>query len=403
MSVLVAKEAPDFTAPAVMPEGAIKEDFKLSDLRGKYVVLFFWPLDFTFVCPTEIRGFQDILEDFEDDGVAVIGASTDSFFSHKAWFADREGRQSRVREAKLHHYRYRWLDKPSGGRRLLEIPKVRLKTLQRQILHELLDRVPAHPAAHGFRRHRSCLSYVSPHVGQAALLRMDLQDFFHSVPVWRIGALFRRLGYPASVARLLQGLCTHSVSPTLAGQAFGCLDWQTRQRLRHKHLPQGAPSSPAIANLCAWRLDCRLQGLAGLGQGVAEFGRILAAGLGLVQGLTVLWQALHEEFPYPIRLRLAAGDLHQLAHPADPGDHRVVPFLEVDARPVRARRRAAGDRLQALDVARHDRSAHRVAHQQDVGRAVGGPFGDVAGGSVQVGRPSARPGPAAGEPAFPCS
>ena len=182
--------------------------------------------------------------------------------SELAWFADREGRQNRVREAKLHHYRYRWLDKPSGGRRLLEIPKVRLKTLQRQILHELLDRVPAHPAAHGFRRHRSCLSYVSPHVGQAVLLRMDLQDFFHSVPVARIGAMFRRLGYPASIARTLQGLCTHAASPALAGEVFDCLPWETRQRLQHKHLPQGAPSSPAIANLCAWRLDCRLQGVA---------------------------------------------------------------------------------------------------------------------------------------------
>ena len=58
MSVLVAKEAPDFLAPAVMPDGVIKEDFKLSDLRGKYVVLFFWPLDFTFVCPTEIIAHQ---------------------------------------------------------------------------------------------------------------------------------------------------------------------------------------------------------------------------------------------------------------------------------------------------------------------------------------------------------
>jgi len=179
-----------------------------------------------------------------------------------AWFADREGRQGRVREAKLHHYRYRWIEKPAGGRRLLEIPKIRLKSIQRQILHELLDRVPAHPAAHGFRRHRSCLSYVAPHLGQAAVLRMDLQEFFHRVPVARIGALFRRLGYPAEVARLLQGLCTHAASPALAGQAIHTLDWETRQRLQHKHLPQGAPSSPAVANLCAWRLDCRLQGLA---------------------------------------------------------------------------------------------------------------------------------------------
>ena len=59
------------------------------DFKGRWYVMYWYPLDFTFVCPTEIRGFQALLEDFEDDGVAVIGASTDSFYSHKAWFADR--------------------------------------------------------------------------------------------------------------------------------------------------------------------------------------------------------------------------------------------------------------------------------------------------------------------------
>ena len=179
-----------------------------------------------------------------------------------AWFADREGRQSRVVEPKLHHYRYRWLTKRSGARRLIEIPKSRLKTIQRQILHELLNRVPPHPCAHGFRRHRSCLTYVAPHVGKEAVLHMDLQDFFHTVPTARIGALFRHLGYPWTVARLLQGLCTHAVSAALAGDPYRELSWEMRQRLQYKHLPQGAPSSPAIANLCAWRLDCRLQGVA---------------------------------------------------------------------------------------------------------------------------------------------
>jgi peroxiredoxin (alkyl hydroperoxide reductase subunit C) len=60
------------------------------DLKGKWHVLYWYPLDFTFVCPTEIKGFQDLSSEFKDDNVEVIGVSTDSFFSHKAWFADRK-------------------------------------------------------------------------------------------------------------------------------------------------------------------------------------------------------------------------------------------------------------------------------------------------------------------------
>ncbi len=85
MSVLVAKEAPDFTAPAVMPSGIIEEQFKLSDLKGKYVVLFFWPLDFTFVCPTEIIAHDHRIEQFKQRNVEVVGISIDSKFTHFAW------------------------------------------------------------------------------------------------------------------------------------------------------------------------------------------------------------------------------------------------------------------------------------------------------------------------------
>jgi len=85
MSVLIAKEAPDFTAPAVMPGGVIEEQFKLSDLRGKYVVLFFWPLDFTFVCPTEIIAHDRRIAQFKERNVEVVGVSIDSQFTHFAW------------------------------------------------------------------------------------------------------------------------------------------------------------------------------------------------------------------------------------------------------------------------------------------------------------------------------
>jgi alkyl hydroperoxide reductase subunit AhpC len=84
MSVLVQKPAPDFRAQAVMPDGSFKE-LTLSEYRGKYVLLFFYPLDFTFVCPTEIIAFSDRVDDFAERQVQVLGCSIDSQFSHLAW------------------------------------------------------------------------------------------------------------------------------------------------------------------------------------------------------------------------------------------------------------------------------------------------------------------------------
>ncbi|MFQ5963457.1 MAG: peroxiredoxin [Candidatus Scalinduaceae bacterium] len=85
MSVLVTKEAPDFTAAAVLPDGTIKEDFKLSDLKGKYVVIFFYPLDFTFVCPTEIIAHDKRIDEFKKRDVEVVCVSIDSQFTHFSW------------------------------------------------------------------------------------------------------------------------------------------------------------------------------------------------------------------------------------------------------------------------------------------------------------------------------
>jgi len=84
MSTLVTREAPDFTAQAVMPENSFTE-LTLSSLRGKYVVLFFYPLDFTFVCPSEIIAFDAKVDQFRERGCEVIGVSVDSQFSHYAW------------------------------------------------------------------------------------------------------------------------------------------------------------------------------------------------------------------------------------------------------------------------------------------------------------------------------
>ena len=84
MSALVAKPAPNFTAQAVMPDGSFKE-IKLSDYKGKYVILFFYPLDFTFVCPTEIIAFSNSMDEFKKRNTEVLGVSVDSHFSHLAW------------------------------------------------------------------------------------------------------------------------------------------------------------------------------------------------------------------------------------------------------------------------------------------------------------------------------
>jgi peroxiredoxin (alkyl hydroperoxide reductase subunit C) len=85
---LVGKKAPEWSGAAYV--NGEQKQLSSKDYEGKWHILYWYPLDFTFVCPTEIKGFQAELEDFKDDGVEVIGCSTDSFFSHKAWFADRE-------------------------------------------------------------------------------------------------------------------------------------------------------------------------------------------------------------------------------------------------------------------------------------------------------------------------
>jgi hypothetical protein len=179
------------------------------------------------------------------------------------WFADCQGRAANVPSGPLRHYTYRWLVGRTGKARLLEMPKQRLKTLQRRLLRDLLDLIPPHEAVHGYRRGRSIASYIALHTGQAIVLHFDLRDFFPSVRAARVHALFRTAGYPPAVARLLTGLCTNAV-PAEVSQARPPTGGAGSSPLRYRwpHLPQGAPTSPALANLCAYRLDCRLTKLA---------------------------------------------------------------------------------------------------------------------------------------------
>jgi RNA-directed DNA polymerase len=182
------------------------------------------------------------------------------------WFADLRGLERATRQGPLRHYAYRWKPKRNGSTRLIEAPKGRLKAIQRQILREVLAPIPPHDAAHGFRPARSVRTFVEPHAGRSIVLKMDLLDFFPTIVLARVIALFRTAGYPEGVARALAGFCTNRVPSELwrkpDAPVSGPDAWRTRQLYRKAHLPQGAPTSPALANLCAYRLDARLAGLA---------------------------------------------------------------------------------------------------------------------------------------------
>lgn len=182
------------------------------------------------------------------------------------WYADLTGRNRKHPPGPRRTYRHRWVPKPGGRSRLLEIPKYELKRIQRKILAEILNRVPPHPAAHGFRPGRSAVTNASEHCGRPVVVRFDLADFFPSVPAARVVGIFRTLGYPQPVARLLTGLCTTrlpaDVWDSRPNPAADGSDHATRLRFAGRHLPQGAPTSPALANLAAHRLDRRLSRLA---------------------------------------------------------------------------------------------------------------------------------------------
>ena len=183
------------------------------------------------------------------------------------WFADLRLLEYKRQRQTLRHYRYRPLAKRYGQIRLIEAPKQRLKAHQRQIQMGILDNVPPHDAAHGFRHGRSIKTFAEPHTGKGVVIKIDLQDFFPSISLTRVQALFRTIGYPERVADALAGLCSNATPMDIwEGNGFRSADKDVRGVRRlyaQPHLPQGAPTSPAIANLCAYRLDCRLSGMAG--------------------------------------------------------------------------------------------------------------------------------------------
>jgi len=183
-------------------------------------------------------------------------------------YADLRGLSARTDSPFAPHYHHHLRRKSDGTLRLIEEPKPVLKTLQRRILSGLLSHVPPHDAAFGFRPGRNCIAGAARHAGEAMVVGFDLADFFPGIALHRVYALFHTLGYPRAVARSLAGLCTALVPRGLLGTPR----LAARYALSARHLPQGAPTSPALANLCAHALDRRLSGLGrSLGAGYTRY------------------------------------------------------------------------------------------------------------------------------------
>lgn len=159
--------------------------------------------------------------------------------------------------SKISHYRRFLMPKKRGGHRLISAPMPRLKQAQHWVLEEVLEKVALHDAAHGFRSGRSILTNAAPHCGAALVINLDLRDFFPNVTWKRVFGLFLALGYSRSVATIFTQLCTE---PPVEEVEMDGETWQVATGERH--LPQGAPTSPAITNLLCRRMDARMIGIA---------------------------------------------------------------------------------------------------------------------------------------------
>lgn len=163
---------------------------------------------------------------------------------------------ARKTSKRTHYIRFR-VPKKTGGTRLISAPMPRLKATQTWILQHILNPLEPHPKAHGFRQCHSIVTNAAPHVGAEVIINLDLKDFFPTVSYPRIKGFFRSLGYAEALATVMGLICTEANVTEIV------LDHQTYFVAQtERHLPQGAPSSPALTNLICRRLDRRLEALA---------------------------------------------------------------------------------------------------------------------------------------------
>ncbi|WP_158251179.1 reverse transcriptase family protein [Cryobacterium sp. Y11] len=198
------------------------------------------------------------------DTVSGLARLLDLSVGDLDWFADTKHWNRRAPAGALQHYRYEWRLRPGRTPRLLEIPGSRLRATQRKLLVGVLGFIPTHDAAHGFVPGRSAVTGASRHTGKNVVISADLTSFFARVSGARVYGTLRRAGIPETVAYTITGLCTTAAPPRViaAMPPGGNLDerFALRKALAATHLPQGAPSSPMLANLAIRRLDARLEG-----------------------------------------------------------------------------------------------------------------------------------------------
>ncbi len=197
--------------------------------------------------PTQLQKFQ--LPDFAD--AAALATAMQIEVGQLRFLAYNR------RVTKVSHYQRFYMKKKSGGQRLISAPMPRLKKAQYWILENILNKIPVHEQAHGFKTASSIVSNALPHVGQDVVVNLDFKDFFPTVNFIRIKGVFTNLGYSSHIATILASLCTE---PDVDQMEMDTVKYFVAKGQRV--LPQGAPTSPMLTNILCYKLDTRLSGLA---------------------------------------------------------------------------------------------------------------------------------------------